>query len=81
MEESRLKTLRKKKGFSQTKVQMETGIDQSDYSKMEQGKRYPNKDQLISLSRLFETSIDYIVGNTDEPTPYPRSTSGEAKKE
>lgn len=81
MAESRLKQLRDKKGISQTKVQMETGIDQSDYSKMEQGKRYPKTDQLISLSRLYETSIDYIVGNTDDPRPYPRSDAHEAKKE
>ena len=34
---SRLKDLRKKKKFTQIKVQMETGIDQSNYSKIERG--------------------------------------------
>ena len=38
---NRLKELRKKKGLTQVKVQIETGIDQADYSKMEHGKRYP----------------------------------------
>lgn len=37
----RLKVLRKKKGYTQIKIQMLTGIDQSDYSKIESGKRYP----------------------------------------
>ena len=32
---TRMKELRKKKGFSQVRMQMLTGIDQSDYSKIE----------------------------------------------
>ncbi len=38
---NRLKELRLKKGITQMEVQMETGIDQSNYSKMENGKREP----------------------------------------
>lgn len=37
---SRLKELRKEKGYTQVKMQLLTGIDQSDYSKIENGKRY-----------------------------------------
>ena len=37
---SRLKELRKMRGYTQIKMQMLTGIDQSDYSKIENGKRY-----------------------------------------
>ena len=73
---NRLKELRKKKGLTQVKVQIETGIDQADYSKMEHGKRYPTKE----LSFLFETSLDYIYGITDDPTPYPRSKNAVPKK-
>lgn len=68
---NRLKELRKKKGLTQVKVQIETGIDQADYSKMEHGKRYPTTEQAKELSFLFETSLDYIYGMTDDPTPYP----------
>lgn len=80
MTENRLKELRKKKGYSQIKVQIETGIDQSDYSKMETGKRYPNIDQAKELSRLFDTSIDYIYHLTDDPRPYPRASEDEGKE-
>lgn len=76
---NRLRELRKKKGYTQIKVQMETGIDQSDYSKLETGKRYPSFQQAEELSRLFDTSIDYIYGITDEPTPYPRTPRGKKK--
>ena len=37
---SRLKELRKEKGYTQVKMQLLTGIDQNDYSKIENGKRY-----------------------------------------
>ena len=36
----RLRPLRKQCGITQVKMQMLTGIDQSDYSKIESGKRY-----------------------------------------
>ena len=41
-DENRLRSLRKAKGFTQIKMQHLTGIDQSDYSKIESGKRYIN---------------------------------------
>lgn len=69
---SRLKALRKKCGYTQVKVQMLTGIDQSDYSKIERGFRLPIIEQAKRLSRVFETSIDYIYGETDVQEPYPR---------
>ena len=68
----RLKELRKAKKLTQLQVQMRVFIDQSDYSKMENGKRDPTIDQVILLAKLFETSIDYICGVTDEKKPYPR---------
>ncbi len=73
IENSRLKQLRKKKGITQIAMQIETGIDQSELSKMERGDRIPTLDQAIILARFFETSVDYICGETDVPTPYPKS--------
>ena len=69
----RLRLLRNRKDYSQVKVQMLTGIDQSDYSKIERGMRYPTIEQAKILSRLFETSMDYLYGLTDEVQPYPRT--------
>lgn len=69
---ARIKSLRLKKGYTQIKVQMLTGIDQSDYSKIERGLRYPTIEQAKQLARLYETSIDYIFEMTDEVKPYPR---------
>lgn len=70
---SRLRELRKEKGFTQVKIQMMTGIDQSDYSKIESGKRYYTFEQCRRLAIALDTSMDYLAGLTDEQKPYPRT--------
>lgn len=70
---SRLRTLRKKRGFTQIKMQMLTGIDQSDYSKIECGKRFLSLEQCRRVAEALDTSMDYLVGLTDEEKPYPRA--------
>ena len=69
---SRLKELRIEKGYTQIKMQMLTGIDQSDYSKLESGKRYFTFEQCRKLAIALETSMDYLAGLTDEKRPYKR---------
>ncbi len=70
---TRLKALRKSKGFSQVKMQILTGIDQSDYSKIETGKRNTSFEQCRRIALALDTSMDYLAGLTDDPAPYPRS--------
>ena len=69
---TRIKELRKEKGFTQVKIQMMTGIDQSDYSKIETGKRNMTFEQCRRIALALETSMDYLAGLTDDPAPYPR---------
>ena len=69
---NRLRELRKERGFTQMKLQLLTGIDQSDYSKLETGKRYYTFEQLKKLALALDTSMDYLAGLTDEKKPYPR---------
>lgn len=56
-------------------MQMLTGIDQSDYSKIESGKRYMTYEQCRKLAMALDTSMDYLAGLTDEKKPYPRGTA------
>ena len=70
---SRLKELRIEKGYTQIKMQMLTGIDQSDYSKIESGKRYYTFEQCKRIALALNTSMDYLAGLTDEQKPYPRN--------
>ena len=70
---TRLQALRKERGYTQIKMQMLTGIDQSDYSKLETGKRYYTYEQLRRIALALDTSMDYLADLTDDPNPYPRS--------
>ena len=65
---SRLKELRKEKGLTQ----LLTGIDQSDYSKIENGKRYYTFEQCKRIAQALGTSMDYLAELTDEKKAYPR---------
>ena len=43
------------------------------YSPYEIGKRDVPTDVLIKLARYYNTSVDYLLGLTDEKTPYPKT--------
>ena len=74
MVESRLRQLRKERGITQVKMQVLTGIDQSDYSKIESGRRYYTFEQCRKIALALNTSMDYLAGLTDDPAPYPRKS-------
>lgn len=69
----RLRELRKSKGYTQIKMQMLTGIDQSAYSKIERSQRWMSFEQCRQIALALDTSMDYLAGLTDDPTPYPRA--------
>ena len=71
---NRLRELRKERGFTQIKMQMLTGIDQSDYSKLETGKRYYTFEQLKKLALALDTSMDYRQGLRTKKSPIPAAT-------
>lgn len=73
MDNFRLKELRKERKFTQIKMQMLTGIDQSDYSKIENGKRYYTFEQCKKIAIALDTSMDYLAGLTDCKESYPKS--------
>ena len=74
---SRVRELRKKRGYTQVKMQMLTGIDQSAYSKIERGYRYMSFEQCKRIALVLNTSMDYLAGLTDQPDPYPRTAECE----
>ena len=71
---SRLRDLRLERGFTQIKMQLLTGIDQSDYSKIENGKRFYTFEQCQRIAMALDTSMDYLAEITDEKTAYPRKS-------
>ena len=47
-------------------------VAQTTYSDYELGKINIPLDTLKKIALFFDTSIDYLLELTDEPTPYPR---------
>ena len=76
---TRLKDLRKERGYTQIQMQLYTGIDQSDYSKIENGKRYYTFEQCRKIALALVTSMDYLAGLTDDKRPYPPGNNNQRK--
>ena len=60
-----LKELRLNKGISQQQLADVIGVSQQSINKYENHKIEPEISVLCSMASYFETSIDYLVGNTD----------------
>jgi len=62
----RLEELRRQRGLSQTQMADVLQISQQAYSNYENGKRKPDYEMLIKIADFFETTTDWILGNSDE---------------
>lgn len=71
MEYERLKELREDKDLTQQQVADLLFINRRTYSAYENGTNSMSPPILIKLANIFNTSVDYIVGLTDERKPYP----------
>ena len=61
----RLKALREEKGISQQKLAERIQTNQQNIHRYEHGFYEPDIQTLKLLADFFETSIDYLVGNTE----------------
>ena len=68
----RLKDLREDRDLCQKDVANFLNISQTNYSKYELEKINIPLEALKRLALFFDTSIDYILGLTNETKPYPR---------
>ena len=62
--------------MSQTELATILNCSQRIYSNYERGDVDIPTEILIKLAQFHQTSVDYLLGLTDEMTPYPRR-SGE----
>ncbi len=69
----RLKDLREDHDLSQEKISKILKITRPQYSLYETGKRDIPVDLLRILSKYYNTSIDYLVGETNTMHRYPSS--------
>ena len=73
---SRIRNLREDLDLRQKDLAAYLKCTQVCYSNYEIGKRDIPTDVLIKLCYFYNTSIDYLLGITDEQAPYPRKKSG-----
>ncbi|MBE6748287.1 MAG: helix-turn-helix transcriptional regulator [Ruminococcaceae bacterium] len=66
----RVRDLREDNDYTQKQIAEYLKIHQTTYSDYEIGNLNIPVDVLIKLAKLYNTSIDYIVGLTDETKPY-----------
>ena len=69
----RLKGLREDRNLLQKDIANLLNVTQVAYSCYEIGRRQIPIDALIKLADFYHTSVDYILGLTDERKPYPKS--------
>lgn len=69
----RIEDLRIDSDRTQAQIAEFLGCQREVYRRYEKGTRQIPVDMLIQLSRLYNVSIDYLVGLTNEKKPYPRS--------
>ena len=66
----RLRDLRDDMELNQTEIAKMLGMSQTGYSKYETGENDIPTQILIKLARFYNTSIDYILGETDNKERY-----------
>ena len=69
--------LRKQRGWSQEELASQLGISRQAVSKWESAASIPDLDKIISMSRLFEVSTDYLLKEEmteDAPVSYTHLT-------
>ena len=68
---NRIKDLRVDRDLIQTEVAAAIDITQRKYSYIETGTQLVTEDILVSLSRFYGVSVDYILRLINIKTPYP----------
>ena len=70
----RIRDLREDRDLMQKDLAAYLKCTQVCYSNYEMGKRDIPTDVLKALAIYYDTSVDYILGLTDEPKPYPKTS-------
>lgn len=65
MRYQRIRDLREDKDMNQTEIAKMLGMSQTGYSKYETGENDIPTSVLIKLARFYDTSIDYLLGETN----------------
>ena len=68
----RIRDLREDKDLTQKQIGQVLNMSQTGYNQYETGKNDIPTKILIELAKFYNTSIDYLLDQTDEIKPYPK---------
>lgn len=68
----KIRDIREDKDLTQTQIAQLLGTTQQTYSRYETGEIVIDIFSLEKLSNFYNTSVDYLLGLTDETRPYKR---------
>lgn len=66
----RLESLRENNNWSKTEVARQLVIPQTTYLTYESGKCEPDIDMLVRIAKLYNVTVDYLIGNDNPKTGY-----------
>ena len=66
--QERLHQLRRQRGLSQENLAEVIGVTRQAVQKWESGASRPDMDNLVALSRYFETTLDYLITGEEAPS-------------
>lgn len=64
----RIRALRKQRGLTQVQLSQRSGVSQSNVSQYERFIE-PSASALSKIADALDTTVDYLVGRTDNPSP------------
>ena len=65
----KLRRLRENMGLQQKEVADRLGVNPSAVTRWESGEKRPDLVNLVKLADLYNVSLDYLMGRTDNPAP------------
>ena len=68
--ETRIRAPREDRDLTQTEVAQALGITQRKYSYLETGVQQWTDELLVRLAYFYDTSVDYLLNLTDDPSPH-----------
>lgn len=69
----RLKEIREDEDYKQSDIAKVLNTTQQQYSKYELGLQVIPVERLVKLAKFYNTSVDYLIGLTNERKPYPKA--------
>ena len=66
----RIRNLREDSDLTQAEIGQKINVPQRTYAYYESGERMIPPQVLVALAQFYDVSVDYLLGLTDQKTPY-----------